>query len=113
MHISDEKRQWYKDHRIVYFEPTQEHKEWLENWLRVTTPPVIECTPDIVCYWRYFGTWGGYCLEDKYITICPYQIERAGGLELVIRHEIAHILHPEAEKMAHEKKEKYIESQPQ
>lgn len=100
-----------KKHNIVYFKPTPQLKRWLSNWLKVTKLPTIECKPDVVCYWRSFGTWGMYHPDDFSISVCPYKIENApGGLKGVIKHEIAHLLHPEANGMSHVEKEKYIES---
>lgn len=97
-----------KEHDIVYFTPTPERKAWLENWLKTAKLPVIECTPDVVCYWRYFGVWGEYHPNNNSISICPIEIEKAGGLEEVIRHELVHLQHPEANEMPHEEKEDYI-----
>lgn len=100
-----------KEHNIIYFKPTPKLKIWLEKWLKTTKPPVIECKPNIICYWRYFGTWGMYHPEDNSISICPYKIDNVpGGLEGVIRHEIEHLRHPEADTMPHEEKENYIEN---
>jgi len=63
---------------------------------------------DITCYFLSSGTWGAYTPPDK-IFICPKDIEKAGGIERVIKHEITHILNTEeADKMSHEGKEAYI-----
>ncbi len=70
--------------------------------------PKIETKKPIVCYWLSCGTWERYYEDENAIGICPYKIEKE-GLENVIIHEIAHLEHPEANKMDHEKKEKYIE----
>jgi hypothetical protein len=100
-----------KENNIVYFRPSINLKLWLENWLKVTTPPIIDCVPDVTCYWRYFGSWGMYHPEDNSISICPYQIQKApGGLVGVIRHELTHLQHPEANNMSFEDKERYIET---
>ena len=98
-----------KKHNIVYFKPSKKRKVWLKKWLKTAKLPRIECEPDIICYWRDFGTWGMYHSEDNSISICPYEIDKAGGLEEVIKHEIAHLKHPEADNMPHEKKEEYVE----
>jgi hypothetical protein len=51
-----------------------------------------------------------YHPEDYSISVCPYKIENApGGLEGVIRHEIEHLKHPEADEMPHTAKEAYLE----
>jgi hypothetical protein len=97
-----------KEHNIVYFKPTPERKAWLENWLKTVKLPVIESDPDVICYWRYFGVWGEYHPEDNSISICPFEIERAGGLEEVIKHELEHLKHPEANNLPHKDKEDYI-----
>ena len=100
-------------HNIIYFKPDKQRELWLENWMKTTTLPEIETDPDIVCYWRSFGTWGMYHPDDKSISVCPYRIEEVpGGLEGVIRHELEHLKHPEADKMEHEKKEDYINNLP-
>lgn len=97
-------------HKIVYIKPTDERKKWLEKWIKTAKLPTVETSQDIICYWRYFGTWGMYHPEDKSISICPINIEKApGGLAGVIRHEILHLHHPEADKMLHGEKEKYID----
>jgi len=107
--ISDAERKFFDDRGIVYFEPTPEMERWLKEWVKNATPPRKNCNQDIVCYWRYWGTWGKYDRESFSISVCPYRIEEApGGLEGVIRHEIQHLLHPEADQMSHEDKEKYI-----
>ena len=64
----------------------------------------------ITCYWVSSGTWGSYNPDKNIISICPYLIKNApGGLEGVIKHEITHLNHPEADNMrSHEEKEKYI-----
>jgi len=97
-----------KKRDIVYFKPTLVRRRWLRKWLKTAKLPIIECKPDIVCYWRYFGTWGMYHPDDNSISICPYKIENVGGLEEVIKHEISHLRHPEADEMTHEEKERYI-----
>lgn len=97
-------------HKIVYFKPTVTRKKWLEKWVKTAVLPVIDCHPDVICYWRYFGTWGMYDREDNSISICPYKIERAGGLVKVIKHELLHLQHPEADNMEHDEKEVYIEN---
>ncbi len=97
-----------KKHNIVYFKPTRERKAWLKKWLKDVKLPKIECKRDITCYWRDFGTWGMYHPEDNSISICPYEIERAGGLEQVILHEIVHLEHPELDKLPHNQKEDKI-----
>lgn len=99
---------WCKEHQIVYFKPSKERKEWLKNWLKTVKLPQIECTPDITCYWRDFGVWGMYHPEDNSVSICPFEIEKAGGLEETIRHELEHLKHPEANDLPHENKEEYI-----
>ncbi len=63
---------------------------------------------DVKCYWLSSGTWGAYTPPDK-IFICPKDIKKAGGLERVIKHEIAHLIHSKvADTMEHEEKESYI-----
>lgn len=103
-----EAEKFCREHNIVYFKPTPERKAWLENWLKTVKLPVIESDPGVICYWRYFGVWGEYHPKDNSISICPIEIERAGGLEQVIKHELAHLKHPEANNMPHEEKEDYI-----
>lgn len=100
--------EWCKAHKIVYFKPSVALKKWLKKWLKTVKLPKIETTPDIICYWREFGTWGMYHPDDNSISICPYRIEEAGGLEEVIKHELSHLKHPEADQMSHEEKEEYI-----
>ena len=99
-----------KKNNIVYFKPSKKRKAWLKKWLKTAKLPKIETDKDIICYWRDHGTWGMYHPEDNSISICPYKIEKAGGLEKVIKHEITHLQHPEANKMPHKEKEKYIKS---
>jgi predicted SprT family Zn-dependent metalloprotease len=104
-------KKFCKEHNIVYFAPTKKLKTWLEKWLETAKLPVIGTEHNIICYWRYFGTWGMYHPKDNSISICPYKIENApGGLEGVIKHEIKHLQHPEADNMRHEEKENYIEN---
>ena len=98
-----------KEHGIVYFEPSPKRMKWLKKWVKTAKLPVIECEPDTECWFRAYGVWGQYHPSDNCISICPFEIERAGGLESVIRHELTHIQHPEADNMPHEEKEKYIE----
>lgn len=81
---------------------------WL--WLMLNMPkgPSIETKKPITCYWLSCGTWGTYYENENAIGICPWKIEEE-GLRNVIVHEIAHLQHPEAETMPHDKKEEYIE----
>lgn len=97
-----------KKHGIVYFKPSVKRAKWLRNWLKTTKLPVIETAKDIDCWFRSYGTWGMYHPNDNSISTCPYEIERAGGLEEVIRHEITHLSHPKADRMPHEEKENII-----
>lgn len=97
-----------EEHSIVYFKPTPKRKAWLKNWLKTAKLPVIKSTHDVTCYWRDFGVWGEYHPDNNSISVCPIEIERAGGLEEVIKHELSHLKHPEANNMPHEEKEKYI-----
>jgi hypothetical protein len=63
---------------------------------------------DITCYFISSGTWGAYTPPNK-IFICPKNIEKAGGLERVIKHEITHILNAKnTESFSHEDKEEFI-----
>ncbi len=104
-----EDEKFCNEHNVVYFKPSKGRVKWLETWLKTADFPKIECSPDVVCYWRSFGTWGMYHPEDYSISICPYHIEQApGGLEEIIKHEIEHLQHPEADFMSHEEKENYI-----
>lgn len=97
-----------KQHNIVYFPFTQNSEKKLKKWLKKAKLPEINCEPDITCYWRPYGTWGMYHPEDNSISICPFEIEKAGGLKEVIKHEIKHLMHPEANDLPHEEKEKVI-----
>ena len=104
-----EDKEFCEKHNIVYFSPSKELEIWLQNWLKTAKLPVINTKPDIVCYWRSFGTWGMYHPEDYSISICPYKIEEApGGLEGTIKHEILHLQHPELNDMDHLDKEDAI-----
>ncbi len=96
---------------VVYFEPSEENRARLESWLEVNIPPEMECAGDVVCWWRSHGPWGMYHREDNSISICPFDIEKTqGGLKGTILHELAHLEHPEADSMSHDKKEDYIDN---
>ena len=97
-----------KRRNIVYFPPTDDRELRLQGWLKTVVLPKIESDPDVICYWRSYGTWGMYHPDDNSISICPFEIDRAGGLENVIRHELKHLQHPEADELPHEAKEKVI-----
>jgi len=105
---SSDSGKFCKEQGIIYFKPSKNRKAWLKKWLKSTKLPKIETKKDIICYWRDHGTWGMYHPEDNSISICPYRIDEAGGLEEVIRHEIAHLNHPEANDLNHTDKEHYI-----
>ncbi len=95
-------------HNIEYFEPTEENRMKVLDIVKRGFPDV---EGGVDCYIRYFGPWGMYHPEDNCISICPIDIHRApGGLIGTIEHEIAHLRHPEANSMEHEKKEDYINS---
>lgn len=96
-------------HNLVYFEPNESNKALVDIFFKTYKFPEIEGTVD--CYIRYFGPWGMYHPEDNTISICPIKIEKApGGLVGVVKHELLHLQHPEANQMETEEKEKYIES---
>lgn len=95
-----------RKHNLVYFEPSEENKQKV---LEIVAKGFPEVEGDVTCYIRYFGPWGMYHPNDNCISICPIDIERApGGFVGTVKHEITHLLHPEANLMDHEKKEDYI-----
>ena len=79
-------------------------------WIIFSKKPLVQIDQDITCYWRSSGTWGMYHPNKKAISICPWMIKKApGNIEGVIKHEIIHLTHPEADmKGTHEEKENYI-----
>ncbi|NMB69709.1 hypothetical protein GYA27_00700 [candidate division WWE3 bacterium] len=100
-------RNFCEKHDIVFFEPTEENKKKVEELLKTIKFPEIE--GDVTCYIRYFGPWGMYHPDDNCISICPLEIEKApSGLIGVVRHEIIHLEHPEANSMKFDDKEEYI-----
>ena len=63
---------------------------------------------DIYCYWIHSGTWGSYRPPNN-IYICPWQIEKTGGFERLLRHEITHLRYYDMTKnMTHEERENFI-----
>lgn len=108
---SDGAEKFCTDRGIIYFTPDKKRMAWLKKWLKTAKLPAIEDTPDVECWFRAYGVWGVYHPDDNCISICPWEIERCGGLELVIKHELIHLQHPVADSMSHEEKEDYINKQ--
>jgi hypothetical protein len=106
----DKAASFCQQHNIVYFKPSKEREQWLVKWLETVQLPVIETSPDIICYFRSYGTWGMYHPENNSISICPYKIDKAGGLLATIQHELIHLHHPEFEGLSHEIKEQFIQA---
>ncbi len=101
------KLKWLNAHNLKIFYPNP--LKIVALWF-VRPRTAFQTEKNITCFWIHAGTWGAYTPPDK-IFICPWQIERAGGLEQVIRHEITHLEHEaEVKNMSHEEKEDYIES---
>lgn len=109
-HRTTRKRKWFEEHNLVVFYPNILRWVWLMFWTLTSKKPLIAIGDAVTCYWVSSGTWGAYHPDKKAISICPYLIKNApGGLEGVIRHEITHLNHPEADNMDnHEEKERYI-----
>ncbi|MFH1899563.1 MAG: hypothetical protein ABIJ82_03820 [Patescibacteria group bacterium] len=105
------KRRWFEEHNIVVFYPSILRWFWLMFWILVSKKPSVAVKESITCYWLSSGPWGAYHPDKNAVSICPWMIKDApGGLEGVIKHEIAHLNHLEADTMdSHEEKEKYIE----
>ena len=101
-----------KEHGIIYFPKDPLRLKWLRKWWKENKGklPIIETKKDIKCWFCSYGVWGQYHDDFNAISICPWQIDRVGGLEDTIKHELTHLEHPEADTMSHEEKEKYIES---
>ena len=107
-------RGWFKDHSdIVVFWPNPLRWLWLMLWMMLSKKPNLEYEKDITCYWVSSGTWGSYHPDNNEIRICPWKIKTSpdGSVEEVIKHEITHLLHPEADEFEHDEKEKYIEKE--
>jgi len=106
-------RAWFRKHpAIVVFWPNIFRWFWLLSWILFAKKPKADYfSQDIVCYWVSSGTWGSYHPEENAISICPWKIKESPdkNIEGVISHEITHLLHPEADVMNHEDKERYIE----
>ncbi len=81
-------------------------------WLIFSKKPKIEVDQDVTCYWVSSGTWGSYHPDTYEIRICPWKINRSPDKNAlgVIRHELMHLQHPEADGLKHEEKEKFIEN---
>ena len=103
-------RKFFDRQKIVYIKPS------IRNWVKTIWAYIMFDSPNIHVptkedYTVYFvssGCWGMYGQPNE-IYICPIGIENApGGMVGTIRHEIKHIMHPEADQMPHAEKEKYI-----
>ncbi|MFH1566277.1 MAG: hypothetical protein ABIB98_03725 [bacterium] len=101
-------KEFCSKHNIIYFEPSEENKKKVLELVEKGFP---EIEGNVICYIRYFGPWGMYHPEDNCISVCPIDIQKApGGFIGTVKHEIIHLLHPEANSMKHRKKEEYINS---
>ncbi len=104
--------------RVIYFPPSFRRWIWTVVWSIFGKKPVINMPnikTDYTCYWVSSGSWGDCDVENKILYCMPYAIEKSypKTLEKLIEHEVTHGEFPEAEKMEHWEKEKYIEKQEQ
>ena len=100
-------RKWLREKRLKIFYPNIFRMVFL--WLKQPNS-AFQLEEDITCYWVHASTWGAYTPPDK-IFICPWQIEKAGGLERVIKHEASHLRNAkQTQNMSHEEKESFINS---
>lgn len=106
-------RKWLKENKI-YYSPFTFH-QFVYNIFHKKTIKTKEFIlntheKEIICYWISSGTWGSYSYPDK-IFICPKDINKAGGLQRVIQHEITHLKYfSETENLKHAEKEDFINS---
>jgi hypothetical protein len=83
-------RRWLEENNLAYGMPSCK-----TMWRLFRNRPVgvsIKANRPVTCYWVSSGTWGSYEFPDR-IYICPWHIEKAGGLERVMRHELLHLEH--------------------
>jgi hypothetical protein len=79
-------------------------------WFKKPASLDIDTENKIFCYWISSGTWGAYTPPNK-IFICPWEINKAGGLKRVIEHELTHLKYEKdvrQKKLSHEEKEEFI-----
>lgn len=105
-------REWFKEHSsITVFWPNPLRWIWFLLWFIFAKKPTIQTENDIICYIVSSGTWGAYHPDEMAISICPWKISESPdkNMEGIIRHEITHLEHPEADSWEHYEKENYIE----
>ncbi len=99
------KKEWLKKQNIKVFGPS------VSRFFKIifNRPKIVlESDIPVTCYWVTNGTWGAYEDPNK-IIIMPFNLPDDMTLSELMKHEIMHLKHPEAEDMDHKEKEKYIE----
>ncbi|PIR93926.1 hypothetical protein COT97_04015 [Candidatus Falkowbacteria bacterium CG10_big_fil_rev_8_21_14_0_10_39_11] len=96
---------WLKSKKLIIFYPNVFRMIFL--WIKKPKTD-FQVDMNITCYWIHAGTWGAYTPPDK-IFICPWEIDKTGGLERVIKHEVTHLkLSDKTESLTHDEKEAYV-----
>lgn len=97
---------WLKDKKLLVHYPNP--LRMIRLFFYYKKIQTFQSEENIICYFIHCGTWGAYRTPNN-IYICPWDIEKAGGLERVIIHEIKHLKYAEqTQSMSHEDKEKFI-----
>lgn len=98
---------WLKKNNLAYVMPSFRTMWQLYRHQPIGLP--IKTEIPTTCYWVSSGTWGSYELPNR-IYICPWYIERGGGMERVIRHELLHLdCHERTLNMDYDSKEAVVE----